>query len=1215
MSGRWMQVFSILQRLVISRFGSSLIGLIAVIALIWYAGPLLGITSASTRLMMIGGAVLVAALYFGIKLFVSTRKGDRLVNDLSEQGEGGDDDRAAELESIREKMNEAIASLKSSELGAGYRGKAALYALPWYMIIGPSAAGKSTLLRQSGLHFPYANADDLHLRGFGGTRNCDWWFSDQAILLDTAGRYTTEDDDREEWLTFLDLLRRNRPRMPINGVLICISISDLLTADSEGLERHVKILRERINELMQQLGLVFPVYIVFTKCDLIQGFETYFEDLSETERNQVWGTYLLETDEEQDPATVFEERMRELYGKLCELRLRKLAMQRNMTRKATLFDFPNQFDAATDKLTEFIHLLFRANPYQETPRFAGVYFTSGTQEGTPLQRLVGNLRQAFGFAQEPTARTGQPKAYFIKNLFTDVIFPLQSLVRGNRRRILTERWLKGAALGSALAVIVGTVLTLSGAFTTNGLLLASGTSAVSELRQVVRTGYAEPQQQYRALEGVYDHYHTLLEYQQNRPLVSRIGVYTGHRQIPALESVLETTMDGMFRDRIVRSLEHRLENHARHWETADNQGRERLRDNYYQALKVYLMTVRVPERLDIDEATPLLADLWAQQVAFADVDQPYREVRNRAPHMERMVRFYLSREGDIQWEPRNELITQAQNHLRTPPNAEQLYEQIVNKGNVDFEPIGVDDLVTGQNRRVLRSDHQVPGVYSAKAWDSFVRAEIALVVEGATRGDWVLSEELDNPGEADSEDEVVDYELAQHLERAIREYYFRDYAENWLTFLGSVTPRRFGSLEEGVSILNQLARSDGPIAELMQATARNINLTDRDVSRLRGGNISPERMADAMSGYNRVAELDVRLADLRRFANPAEQQSVSEPMSQYLTVLSGAKNDLERIAASVDPAREAKNFAAGMLTGGAQSELYGGWVMTNGLLSGTEMRTRQAMEPFLIEPIRFAWGAVLTEARQQVQRDWRNNVLNVYRQQINGKFPFAANGPDAAVDDVAEFFRPDDGVLWNYIERDLSAFIDEERQGWEERRWLGLGLGFSQDFLRSLGGARHVSYSLFRRGGMDPDMTFHVYPVPVRGLSEMVLETNGHVYRYRNEPQEWRRFSWPGDADRIGARVSGVSQRGQVRAEQRATGHWGLFHLLRDAKISHEGGTVYLAEWELEGSNGSPVTVRFRVRADRQHNVFRRQLIGFGLPADPFAGVDIWAVNSSRGGR
>src|ERR1051325_5674967 len=134
---------------------------------------------------------------------------------------------ADEVAPVRQRFTEALALLKKSR---GARGGPALASLPWYVIIGPPGAGKTTALQNSGLRFPLAERfGNEALRGVGGTRNCDWWFTDDAILVDTAGRYVTQDSDANadsaEWQGFLALLKKHRRRRPLNGVLVAISLS------------------------------------------------------------------------------------------------------------------------------------------------------------------------------------------------------------------------------------------------------------------------------------------------------------------------------------------------------------------------------------------------------------------------------------------------------------------------------------------------------------------------------------------------------------------------------------------------------------------------------------------------------------------------------------------------------------------------------------------------------------------------------------------------------------------------------------------------------------------------------------------------------------------------------------------------------------------------------------------------------------------------------
>src|SRR5690349_24214414 len=170
-------------------------------------------------------------------------------------------------------MQEALATLKSTAKSSG----SFLYDLPWYLIIGPPGAGKTTALVSSGLRFPLAHGSSVKaVQGVGGTRHCDWWFTDEAVLIDTAGRYTTQDSDAKvdsgAWLGFLRLLKKHRRRQPLNGVLVAVSLSDLAAWGEDERLTHARAIRRRVRELQDEFGMQVPVYVLFTKADLIAGF-------------------------------------------------------------------------------------------------------------------------------------------------------------------------------------------------------------------------------------------------------------------------------------------------------------------------------------------------------------------------------------------------------------------------------------------------------------------------------------------------------------------------------------------------------------------------------------------------------------------------------------------------------------------------------------------------------------------------------------------------------------------------------------------------------------------------------------------------------------------------------------------------------------------------------------------------------------------------------
>ena len=195
----------------------------------------------------------------------------------------------AEVVKLRERFEEAVSALKQQR-----RSGHSLYDLPWYVIIGAPGSGKTTALLNSGLKFPLEQrVGKGALRGVGGTRNCDWWFTDEAVFLDTAGRYTTQDSDATSdsvgWAEFLALLRKYRARRPLNGVIVTVSVQDLLMLDQAAREAHVEAARNRLAELNRELNIQLPVYVMVTKCDLVDGFSEYFEDLTVEGRAQVWG--------------------------------------------------------------------------------------------------------------------------------------------------------------------------------------------------------------------------------------------------------------------------------------------------------------------------------------------------------------------------------------------------------------------------------------------------------------------------------------------------------------------------------------------------------------------------------------------------------------------------------------------------------------------------------------------------------------------------------------------------------------------------------------------------------------------------------------------------------------------------------------------------------------------------------------------------------------
>ena len=445
---------------------------LALSATVWLAGDAIvvaGLRPLDAPLARVAFVAFVAVLWLGWELWraqKAIRANQRLLDGLLRGGAAGDSaERAAhEITLLRERFEEALRVLRKARFRGASGERQTVAQLPWYMFIGAPGSGKTTALLNAGLRFPLGDPRGDALQGVGGTRNCDWWFTSEAVLLDTAGRYTTQDSDREAdasaWLGFLELLKTFRPRQPLNGVLVTVSLSDLAHWNDEELQRYARHVRERIAELRQRLAVRLPVYVLVTKVDLLAGFNEFFSAFDAEQRSQVWGvTFDASEIAAGRPAIArFEEELHHLERRLYAMLPARLHEERDLQRRASIYRFPQQFRISGPLICGFLDAAFGAGRGEAAAGdilLRGVYFTSGTQEGSPIDRVLGTLARTFNLehkVQPPVPGTG--KSFFLRRLLREVILGEAGLA-GVDAKLERRRRL---ALGASFAVLgIGTL--------------------------------------------------------------------------------------------------------------------------------------------------------------------------------------------------------------------------------------------------------------------------------------------------------------------------------------------------------------------------------------------------------------------------------------------------------------------------------------------------------------------------------------------------------------------------------------------------------------------------------------------------------------------------------------------------------------------------------------------------------------------------------------
>lgn len=1234
---------------------ASALGFLILITLIWLVGPFVGLASQAARLLWIVGVMLiwVAALLVG--RLISDRAGSLLEKVLRRQTDdaviGASAEQRRDVAQLRQRLLGAIDTLKVSRLGK-VSGKAALYELPWYMVIGHPAAGKSSAILHSGLDFPFG--DKQAVQGVGGTRNCDWFFTTEGVLLDTAGRYSTQREDRPEWLEFLKLLKKYRSKAPANGIIVAVSFPELVQHKSEQFTLYARQVRERINEIDDAFGIKVPIYLVFTKIDLLGGFAQFFEDLSEEERQTVWGATLSHDQGPEFAAgRVVGQQFDALHRGLVQMGFDKLANNQGNVSRPALFAFPIEFNAMREAVCKFVELLFQDDPYHSKPLLRGFYFTSALQEGSPRLAAGNRISNVFDLSRwgGDTAQPPASNSFFLRTLFKEVIFPDQHLITQQLKPAASRLRLAGMVLGlSCLALVAGG---LSWSFIGNQKLIASASEELLVARKLAESG--ELSDRLKGLQVLQLRIEQLHQYrQEGYPFKLGIGLYQGAPVEQALRKEyfagvrelmlgpvkvsLEGALAGMrdsapqpvpppppvqpapkaapkpasdsgalpvipigYRGQAVGEAARPLATDtlyrpgrqspflamptqvrrladdtaarfvARPQAAALPPGPNRLEDGY-NALKTYLM-LKQKERMEISHLSDQIPKYWRPWLN-ANKGKGNQEEINRLA--ERIVAFYVSQigEGDLPLiENREDLVGQAREVLRGAfrrlSAAERVYNELKARANTQFAPITVGRMLNSRDLDLIAGSSTLPGAFTREAWEKYFRAAIGDASKGEIRGDdWVLaSTSLENLGK--------DGNLERNRQE-LEALYKGEFAREWKKFLQGVAIQDFGSLENAAQSLGKLSDAQNSALKLILAkaayetawdnpspistsieTAKN-SVIERTEKLVLGGN-SPSAVAVSPLP---LGEIGGKFALLSALTAGGEGGRV--PLSAYLDMLGKLKGKLAQIAANPEPGTPARQLMQATLSASG-SEFAEALALVDGvLLSSASDEAREIVRPLLVRPLIQAYATLIPHVEQEINRSWQAEVMNSWRG-LAGKYPFADSANEASMAEIAKFLKPGEGILPRFVDKQLSGLVSRRGEQLVPRTWANLGVGFSPAFLAGVVRLTTAGNAVLQEG---EGARFELQPVPTPGLSEILIEVDGQVLRYRNGPQPWVGFSWPNapGSSAQGARIQVVSFAGVSTSVANFGGRLGLMRLLTQARVDEHGGDTAQLEWRFKAA-------------------------------------------------
>lgn len=1150
-----------------------LLGLIALSLIIWFIGPLLEFLVPEGRrwaLIIFIFAVWIAYRVF--RIIQARRHAAKVLQSLAADTPPDPDSLATaeELAALRQRMDEALVLLKKAKLGGDERRN--LYELPWYVIIGPPGSGKTTALVNSGLHFPLAaQLGAGAVRGVGGTRNCDWWFTDQAVLLDTAGRYTTQDShanvDKAAWLGFLDLLKTQRSRRPIDGAFVAISLSDLLLGSEAERAAHAAAIRLRIQELYTQLGVRFPIYLMLTKLDLVPGFMEFFDSLNKEERAQVWGmTFALDDGKGSDsPLAHLPAELAALEQRLNERLVERLQQERDPARRDLIYGFPQQFAALKESLQGFLEGVFKPNAFEERVLLRGVYFTSGTQEGSPIDRLIGAMAQSMNLDRQHLARqTGTGRSYFIEKLFSAVAFAERGLVGVNPKVERRRKWIARGALAAsvALVLVVGTLWIVS--YRANQSYIAQVDQRVAPVRQGVQN--LSPAQ--RDVLAVLPLLNATRNLAGDAPgWAEGLGLYQGDMLEAESASVYRKLLVAVFAPRLMTRIEEQLHSGGNS-------------DFLYEGLKAYLMLAD-NEHYDADFIKAWITLDWDQTLS-----------RELPPDQRQALTGHL--QALFEKHPPNarldqRLIDDLRRQLQQLPVAQRVYDRVkrakLPAGVPDFrlsEAGGRDAALVFTRKSGKPLSEPLSGLFTAKGYrEGFL---LASVNQAGTLAEeqWVLGR-----------DQAEQQNVAS-LAADVRRLYFQDYLRQWDALLADIDFVPITSVAQAADVLRIISGPTSPLKKLLVAVSRETDLQQE------------ERLlaAQGQKVEGGVDQLKQRLGSLlgqEQAAGPAAVAS-EDPVSLHFADLISLVSKGEGEPAAIDGLLADMNALYVQVSAmvGASGDALLGEAKNQASAAAARVSLTAARQPPVVQGlvksvVGSTTNTMMGGVRNQLNAAWVSEVVNVYRQSLSGRYPMSpGSSRDATLEDFGQFFGAG-GVMDSYFRKYLQPYVNTSTATWSWQPGAAQKLGISPGVLQTFQRASNIRDAFFRSsGGTQPAVRFELKPVEMdANISQFLLDLDGQQLSYDHGPSRPVAMQWPNPGSIGVVRLSIMPPSASGRSGITLDGPWAWFRLLEQSDLSATNSPDrFNLRLRVDGAS-----ISYELRASSAFNPFKsRVLSGFSLP-------------------
>ncbi|BFI52047.1 type VI secretion system membrane subunit TssM [Yersinia pseudotuberculosis] len=1048
-----------------------------------------------------------------------------------------------------------------------------LYQLPWYMVIGARNSGKSTLIKEGYKLTEISASERLHVEGAADLRvRC--WLGEQAVIIDPAGvlieQPTTPIAGKASlnsrlWQSLLSWLIEQRQRQPLNGIILTVDLHQMMTANKAQRETYVADIHQRLQEIRLSLHSQVPLYVVFTKMDLLYGFEAMYQSLDKAEREAVLGvTFSLNTADPDVWRTelkqFWQQWVAQLNGAMPDMMLNSV----DAGQRSQLFSFTRQMQGLHDYVVQLLEgILYRGEHAQ--PLLRGVYLTSAQQRGQMDDIFTQSAAVQYHLAPQafPTWPVSDTTPYFTKALFNQVLLAEPNLAGENG--IWLQKTRKRMFIFSGVGALAA--LTLWGYWHYyHQLNYRAGEEVLTQAKTFLSIPPPEGDDRYGNLQlpllnPIRDATLAYGNYHERSPFLADMGLYQGNNIGPYVESTYLQLLQQRFVPALMSGLLEQLN-------AAPKGSEEKL-----EILRVMRMLEDGSGR-NAALVEQYMSHRWSQQ--FNGQRELQEQLSSHLNYALKHTDWHGARESGDQYAiksfvPYLSPIQSAQQELSKLSIYQRVYQNLRIKAQDALPPaldlrdqIGAsfDDIFVSGNDRLL----VIPQFLTRSGLQSYFIKQNDQLVDLTVMDSWVLNLTKN-----------VEYSEADRKEihRQVTEQYLGDYTATWRAAMNNLSVSDFEGLPQAISAIEQVISGEQPFRRALQTLSDNTRLPV--ISDLIPAKEQQELLQKPdyllLTRINR--EFSPETAVL---VENGDKGSVIQSVYQKLTEL---HRYLLAIQNSPAPGKAALKAVQLRLDQNNSDPIFEVQQLAKNL--------PEPLNRWVGELAEQAWRVVMMEAIQSLEVEWNETVIKQYQTYLAGRYPFDPHAKqDVPLSEFERFFGPK-GTLDAFYQQNLKPFVENNLTGGSDGELL-----IRPDVLQQLAQARKIRDTFFSaQNGLGTQ--FAIEPVLLSGNKRRsVLNLDGQLLDYAHGRSGVVHLVWP-NSMRAGveSKLTLVpDESGKSPRTLSFSGPWAQLRLINAGELTNVGTNSFDVRFKVDGGE-----MTYRIFVDESDNPFAGGLFSkFSLP-------------------